>query len=124
MCSSQEIIDCLIQRLHFRPQDASSFVNSDGVKGALGWIPPIDIVGMEKEGYEWTEFQGAHWFRSLTMPGPWTRFGSKNDQQEQQSQKPQNTLNEPQTVIQNITYNIQDSAISGDLKSGFLNNGN
>ena len=122
MCTDREVMFCLIQDLHIPPREASAFVNSDAVKGVAGWLPPIDVPGQESKGYEWTEFKGANWYRSLTIPGPWTRYGATPQPQQPRQTSEQNPVHstpqsEGQTVIQNITYNIQDSAISGDINA-------
>lgn len=123
MCTDREVASSLIQNMHIAPREASAFINSDAVKGLAGWLPRIDAHGQESEGFEWTDFQGGKWYRSLTEPGPWTRFGAATQPPQTQQQPQQQSYNPPthqpdvQTVIQNITYNIQDSAISGDLNA-------
>ena len=123
MCTDREVASSLIQNMHIAPREASAFINSDAVKGLAGWLPRIDAHGQESEGFEWTDFQGGKWYRSLTDPGPWTRYGAATQPQQTQQQPQQQSYNPPthqpdvQTVIQNITYNIQDSAISGDLNA-------
>lgn len=123
MCTDREVASSLIQNMDIAPREASAFINSDAVKGLAGWLPRIDAHGKESEGFEWTDFQGGKWYRSLTEPGPWTRYGAATQPPQTQQQPQQQSYNPPthqsdaQTVIQNITYNIQDSAISGDLNA-------
>ena len=123
MCTDKEVAFSLIQNMHISPREASAFINSDAVKGLAGWLPRIDAHGQESEGFEWTDFQGGKWYRSLTEPGPWTRYGAATQPPQTQQQPQQQSYNPPthqsdaQTVIQNITYNIQDSAISGDINA-------
>lgn len=122
MCTEKEVMFSLIQDMNIPPQEASAFVNSDAVKGLAGWLPPIDVPGQESDGYEWVEFKGANWYRSLTIPGPWTRYGATPQPQQSQQNTQQNhgysdQQQKGQTVIQNITYNIHDSAISGNINA-------
>ena len=79
----------------------------------------VTVTWQESDGYEWIVFKGANWYRSLTIPGPWTRHGAtqQNHENTQQNSGYSDQQQKGQTVIQNITYNIQDSAISGDINA-------
>jgi hypothetical protein len=74
-CDEQTVLNCLITKMGIHPGHAAAFTSSDAAKGVIGWSPPLDKEGLEKEGYEWTDFKGAKWYRSLSQPGPWTRHG-------------------------------------------------
>jgi hypothetical protein len=74
-CDEQTVLNCLITKMGIHPGHAAAFTSSDGARGVIGWAPPLDKEGLENEGYEWTDFKGAKWYRSLSQPGPWTRHG-------------------------------------------------
>lgn len=74
-CDEQTVLDCLITKMGIHPGHAAALTSSDAARGFIGWAPPLDEKGLEKEGHEWTDFQGAKWYRSLSQPGPWTRHG-------------------------------------------------
>lgn len=118
-CDEQSVLDCLITKMGIHPGHAAAFTSSDAARGIIGWAPPLDTKGLENEGYEWTDFKGGKWYRSLSQPGPWTRHGGKVHDELGRGNTPTGIQEQSNksTIIQNITYNIQDSAISGDIKA-------
>ena len=74
-CDEQTVLDCLTTKMGIHPGHAAAFTSSAAARGVIGWAPPLDKEGLEDEGYEWTEFKGARWYRSLSQPGPWIRHG-------------------------------------------------
>ena len=118
-CDEQTVLDCLTTKMGIHPGHAAAFTSSAAARGVIGWDPPIDKEGLENEGHEWTDFKGVRWYRSVSQPGPWTRHGGKVHDELGRGNTPTGIQEQSNksTIIQNITYNIQDSAISGDIKA-------